>query len=129
LNLSVSERNRLQNIAEDMQKSWQQKSLQPGATAGVLGSFDKNLLVSPPNGYEIGYVPIITKQERTPQAQEYQSTAYASAKSIWESKEKQAKLEAKAASAKKTTITCTKGKLAKKVTAVKPKCPQGYKKK
>ena len=31
--------------------------------------------------------------------------------------------------AKKTTITCTKGKLTKKVTAVKPTCPTGYKKK
>jgi len=29
--------------------------------------------------------------------------------------------------AKKTTITCFKGKLTKKVTAVKPKCPSGYK--
>jgi hypothetical protein len=27
----------------------------------------------------------------------------------------------------KTTITCVKGKLTKKVTAVKPKCPSGYK--
>jgi hypothetical protein len=34
---------------------------------------------------------------------------------------------AKAAAAKKTTITCVKGKLTKKVTAVKPKCPSGYK--
>jgi TfoX/Sxy family transcriptional regulator of competence genes len=31
--------------------------------------------------------------------------------------------------AKKTTITCVKGKLTKKVTAVNPKCPTGYKKK
>ena len=30
---------------------------------------------------------------------------------------------------KKSTITCVKGKLTKKVTAVKPKCPSGYKKK
>jgi hypothetical protein len=30
---------------------------------------------------------------------------------------------------KKTTITCIKGKLVKKVTAVKPVCPAGYKKK
>ncbi len=30
---------------------------------------------------------------------------------------------------KKTTITCIKGKLIKKVAAVKPKCPTGYKKK
>jgi hypothetical protein len=34
---------------------------------------------------------------------------------------------AKAAATKKTTITCVKGKLTKKVTAVKPKCPSGYK--
>jgi hypothetical protein len=33
----------------------------------------------------------------------------------------------KAAATKKTTITCTKGKFTKKVTAVKPKCPNGYK--
>ena len=34
---------------------------------------------------------------------------------------------AKEAATKKTTITCIKGKLIKKVTAVKPKCPAGYK--
>jgi hypothetical protein len=30
---------------------------------------------------------------------------------------------------KKITITCVKGKVQKKVTAIKPKCPTGYKKK
>ena len=35
--------------------------------------------------------------------------------------------QAKAAANKKTTITCVKGKLTKKVTGVKPKCPSGYK--
>jgi len=30
---------------------------------------------------------------------------------------------------KKTTITCVKGKVSKKVSAVNPKCPIGYKKK
>ena len=33
------------------------------------------------------------------------------------------------ANPKRATITCIKGKLTKKVTAVKPKCPAGYKKK
>ena len=33
------------------------------------------------------------------------------------------------AAKKKTTITCVKGKQSKKVTAVSPKCPKGYKKK
>ncbi len=35
--------------------------------------------------------------------------------------------KAKAAAKKLITITCIKGKLVKKVTAVKPKCPSGYK--
>jgi hypothetical protein len=36
--------------------------------------------------------------------------------------------EAKAIASKKIIITCVKGKLTKKVTALKPKCPAGYKK-
>jgi hypothetical protein len=36
---------------------------------------------------------------------------------------------AKPIAAKKTSITCIKGKTTKKVTAVNPKCPTGYKKK
>ena len=37
--------------------------------------------------------------------------------------------EKSATAAKKTTITCVKGKTSKKVTAVAPKCPSGFKKK
>jgi hypothetical protein len=37
--------------------------------------------------------------------------------------------QAKGVVLKKTTITCVKGKLVKKVTAIKPSCPKGYKKK
>jgi hypothetical protein len=43
--------------------------------------------------------------------------------------EADAQAAAKASALKKTTITCIKGKLTKKVTAVKPVCPKGYKKK
>ena len=50
----------------------------------------------------------------------------AEAKAAAELKAKQ-DADAKAAALKKTTITCVKGKLIKKVTAVKPKCPSGYK--
>jgi|688.fasta_scaffold21415_11 hypothetical protein len=50
------------------------------------------------------------------------------AKALAELKAKQ-EAEAKAAATKKTTITCVKGKLTKKVTSVKPKCPAGYKRK
>jgi len=38
-------------------------------------------------------------------------------------------VETSSVSSKTMTITCVKGKLSKKVTAVKPKCPKGYKKK
>ena len=45
------------------------------------------------------------------------------------SKEQLAKPKAATTTAKKTTITCIKEKVVKKVTAVKPACPSGYKKK
>jgi len=53
------------------------------------------------------------------------------AKTAAELKAKQeAEATAKASVAtKKTIIACVKGKTVKKITAVKPKCPQGYKKK
>jgi len=58
--------------------------------------------------------------------------AEAKAKAEAEAKAKaeaEAKAKAKADVAKKkTTINCVKGKVSKKVTAVNPKCPSGYKK-
>lgn len=66
------------------------------------------------------------------QEAEAKAKAEAEAKAKAE-KEAKAKAEeearAKAALSKKTTITCVKGKISKKVTAVSPKCPAGYKKK
>ncbi len=55
--------------------------------------------------------------------------ADAEAQAAAELKAKQvAEAKAKAVALRKTTIICTKGKLTKKVTAVKPKCPAGFKK-
>jgi hypothetical protein len=59
-------------------------------------------------------------------AAELKAKQEAEAKAAAELKAKQ-EAEAKAAALKKTTITCVKGKLTKKVTAIKPKCPSGYK--
>ena len=57
--------------------------------------------------------------------------AEAEAKAAAEAKaraEEEARLKAEAAAkSKKTTITCIKGKVTKKVTGVKPKCPTGFK--
>jgi hypothetical protein len=59
-------------------------------------------------------------------AAEQKAKQEAESKAAAELKAKQ-DAEAKAAAIKKTTITCMKGKLTKKVIAVKPKCPTGYK--
>jgi hypothetical protein len=61
-------------------------------------------------------------------AAELKAKQEAEAKAAAELKAKQ-EAEAKATALKKTTITCLKGKIVKKVTAVKPVCPKGYKKK
>jgi hypothetical protein len=62
------------------------------------------------------------------QIEELEAKEEAEAKAAADLKAKQ-KAEAKAAALRKTTITCIKGKLVKKITAVKPLCPAGYKKK
>jgi hypothetical protein len=61
-------------------------------------------------------------------AAELKAKQEAEAKAAADLKAKQ-EADAKAAEPKKTIITCLKGKLVKKVTAVKPTCPKGYKKK
>ena len=68
--------------------------------------------------------------ELVAKASEAKSKQDADAKAAAELKAKQdADASAKAAAAKKkTTITCIKGKTLKKVTALQPKCPIGYKK-
>jgi len=68
------------------------------------------------------------KQEAEAKAAELKAEKEAEAKAVAELKAKQ-EADAKASVLKKTTITCLKGKLVKKVTAVKPVCPKGYKKK
>jgi membrane protein involved in colicin uptake len=70
----------------------------------------------------------LVKVEEARLAAELKAKQEAEAKAAAEQKAKQ-EAEAKAAAPKKTTITCLKGKLVKKVTAVKPVCPKGYKKK
>ena len=59
-------------------------------------------------------------------AAELKAKQEAEAKVALELKEKQ-EAEVKSAIIKRTTITCVKGKLTKKVIAVKPVCPRGYK--
>lgn len=73
----------------------------------------------------------IRAQEDLQAQEKAKAEAEAKAKAEAEAKAK-ADAEAKAkaeAAMKKISITCVKGKLIKKVTAINPKCPSGYKKK
>lgn len=60
---------------------------------------------------------------------EAEAKAKAEADAKAKADEEAAKAMAPKKTSKKTTITCLKGKTVKKVTAVKPKCPAGFKKK
>jgi hypothetical protein len=68
------------------------------------------------------------QQEAEAKAADLKAQQEAEAKAAADLKAKQ-ETEAKVAALKKTTISCVKGKLTKKVTSVKPKCPAGFKKK
>lgn len=68
------------------------------------------------------------KAKQESEAAELKAKQEAEAKAAADLKAKR-EADAKAAALKKITITCLKGKLVKKVTAVKPVCPKGYKKK
>jgi len=101
--LNSSEKANLQSAIIKMQKEWARSALMSEPTKGSLATFDQGMLVKPPKGLEYGYVPIVIKQYISPNADDI------------------------AAALKKKTITCIKGKLVKKVTAIKPVCPKGYK--
>jgi hypothetical protein len=64
LHMSETEKARLQALVERIHATWPitRNYLQP-PTSGVLATLDSALLVTPPRGMEVGYVPIVTRQE------------------------------------------------------------------
>lgn len=61
--LSVEERERLQRRVELLHRHWtKERAYLPPATLGKLASLDPAVLVTPPKGFEVGYVPIVTRQ-------------------------------------------------------------------
>ena len=60
--MNQSEKNGIQSAIEKMQKEWAHFPMMTDPTSGSLVSFDSGLLVTPPKGMEIGYVPIVVKQ-------------------------------------------------------------------
>ena len=60
---SEEEKNELQQIVEAMHANWTiDKEYMNPITDGELVSFDSALIVTPPPGFEVGYVPIVTRQ-------------------------------------------------------------------
>jgi hypothetical protein len=65
--LTDAEREVVQQRVEKLHKEWTiNKEYLPAPTAGKLADIDPALIVTPPKGFEIGYVPIATRQEQTP---------------------------------------------------------------
>lgn len=61
--LTVAEREALQKRVELLHKSWKKdREYLPPPTLGKLADLDPAVLVTPPKGLEIGYVPIVTRQ-------------------------------------------------------------------
>jgi hypothetical protein len=62
-NWTAEKKSALQSLVERMHAEWPIDSEYiPEPTFGALVSLDKNLLVTPPKGLEIGYVPIVVSQ-------------------------------------------------------------------
>lgn len=68
--LSPAEREAAQRRVELIHRAWRKDGTYlPPPTTGSLASIDPALLVTPPLGFEIGYVPIALRQERRPARQ------------------------------------------------------------
>lgn len=62
--LTAEERETMQRHVELLHKHWTSRmEYLPAPTRGTLAELDPALLVDPPPGLEIGYVPIVTRQE------------------------------------------------------------------
>ncbi len=62
--LTSAEREEMQKRVEKLQHLWtKDRQYLPPPTAGKLADIDPALIVTPPKGLEVGYVPIVTRQE------------------------------------------------------------------
>ncbi len=62
--LSDAERESLQKRVELLHRSWtKDREYLPPPTVGTLADLDPAVLVTPPPGLEVGYVPIVTRQD------------------------------------------------------------------
>ena len=65
LGLSAAQKARLQAFVERLHARWRiTGDYMPPPSTGILASLDQALVVAPPRGMAVGYVPIVTRQER-----------------------------------------------------------------
>lgn len=61
--LTADEREAMQKKVEMLHKAWtKDREYLPSPTVGKLAELDPGVLVTPPKGLEVGYVPIVTRQ-------------------------------------------------------------------
>jgi hypothetical protein len=61
---SREKKEKLQALAEKLHATWPiNREYMAPPTRGTLVALDPALLVTPPKGLEVGYVPIVTRQE------------------------------------------------------------------
>jgi len=61
--MTKAERETIQKRVERLHRSWtQNRNYLPSNSVGSLASIDPALIVKPPKGLEVGYVPIVTRQ-------------------------------------------------------------------
>jgi len=124
--LNETEKAALQSAVIKMQKDWAKSPMMANPSKGNLVSFDVGMLASPPKGLEYGYVPIVVKQYMGSGSVQARPTPTPTPSGTPAATPSQK--PAQTTVPKNVTITCSKGKLVKKVTAIKPTCPKGYKK-
>jgi hypothetical protein len=62
--LTNEEREEMQKRVEKIHRLWtKEREYLPPPTVGKLAGLDPALSVTPPAGFEVGYVPIVTRQE------------------------------------------------------------------
>ena len=62
--LNAAERKALQARVEKLHRHWKKdRDYLPPPTLGTLSEIEPALIVTPPEGLEAGYVPIVTRQE------------------------------------------------------------------
>jgi hypothetical protein len=64
-NYDSLQKSELQGLVQAIHKNWTpNETYMAEPTAGTLVEFDHALLVTPPNGMQVGYVPIVVRQEQ-----------------------------------------------------------------